>query len=255
MPQLLISNDDGITSPFLSRFLQAFAEAAWRIVAVVPASEQSWIGRSYSRHKTLQLKRLESDYENLELYTINGTPSDCVNIALGHLFKDEKPDAVVSGINIGQNLALPLLWSSGTFSAAAEGAGWGIPSFAFSLQLASEYYEICRISHEAPPEKLDKILKDACESSQEFVAKMLKTEIPTGQVFNVNFPMEYTRSTPFKKCVPARAKMKSLYRKNENGDFDFKYAIDSSAADVEELTDMKCLKEGWASYSEIQLFK
>ncbi|MBO6101799.1 MAG: 5'/3'-nucleotidase SurE [Opitutales bacterium] len=253
MRRLLISNDDGIGSPFLSRFLQAFAGAAWDITAVLPASEQSWIGRSYSRHKTLELKEAESPHKNVRVFTVNGTPSDCVNIALGHLFDGAKPIAVVSGINIGQNIAMPLLWSSGTFAAAAEGAGWGLPAFAFSMQLASEYYEICRISHEPPPEKLDAILKKACAFSEKFVSDSLGQKIPFGRVFNVNFPMDYSEETPLKKCVPAKAKLCPLYTKNPDGNFEFKYAIDASAADAAVLTDMKCLKNGWASYSEIDL--
>ncbi len=134
---LLLSNDDGIDSPFLPVFAKALAKVA-DLKVVVPAREQSWIGRAYNRHNRIEVK--ECEFFGLDCHTITGTPSDCVNIALAHLC-DEKPDAVISGLNIGQNVALPLLWSSGTFSAAVEGAGWGIPAFAFSMRLEKIYYE------------------------------------------------------------------------------------------------------------------
>ena len=56
--------------------------------------------------------------------------------------------------NIGQNVALPLLWSSGTFAAAVEAAGWGIPAFACSMRLLKKFYEICRLRREPPPDEL-----------------------------------------------------------------------------------------------------
>lgn len=248
--KILISNDDGIGSPFLNRFLEAFSKSGAELTALVPASEQSWIGRAYSRHKTLTLK--DCGYvEGVKCYTIDGTPSDCVNIALGHLYKDGLPDAVVSGLNIGQNLGMPLLWSSGTFSAAAEGAGWGVASFAFSQQLANEFYEICRLRHAKPPEKLDKILEQSCAKSAEIVKKFLDEKaVKSGYVCNVNFPLDYTSDTEFKKCVPALVGMTDLYKTQNSENFEFKYGI-GAAKNKDVLTDMQCMQNSWACYSLI----
>lgn len=132
--RLLLSNDDGIGSPFLPAFAAALSEVAE--VEIVSAREQSWIGRAYNRHAAVAVGEAEAG--GFKCRTVAGTPSDCVNIALSHLLS-EPPDAVVSGLNIGQNVALPLLWSSGTFAAAVEAAGWGIPAFACSMRLLKNF--------------------------------------------------------------------------------------------------------------------
>ncbi|MBE6413925.1 MAG: hypothetical protein E7035_05180 [Verrucomicrobiaceae bacterium] len=246
-PLLLISNDDGIDSPFLPAFVKAMAKVA-DIEIVVPAKEQSWIGRAYSRHSKLKIEQVE--FLGFKTHTVSGTPSDCVNIALSHICK--KPDAVVSGLNIGQNIAFPLLWSSGTFSAAVEGASWGFPAFAFSMRLEKQFYDSCRLRHEAPKEgcSLLKNLEDASETSANYVIETLKQNMGLGEVRNVNFPIKYTSETPFKECKPARTMARPLYHEN-NGLYEFKYAIKTLPSD--ELTDFECLENGWACHSKINI--
>ena len=250
--QILISNDDGIDSPFLGRFLDAFSEIAESVVCVVPATEQSWIGRAYSRHKTLMLQE-RGQRGNIRICTVDGTPADCVNIALEHVLQ-EAPDAVVSGMNIGHNLALPLLWSSGTFAAAAEGAAMGVPAFACSLQLANSHYELCRLKHCAPPAAVDAALTAACSHSAYFVLQTLsekKSEAFT--VHNLNYPADYSAKSEFKMCEPARVNVKPLYAKNADGGFDFKYSIGDNFSSEGVLTDVECVKNSWGSCSVIKL--
>ncbi len=249
-PRLLLSNDDGLDSPFLPSFAKALSRVA-DVKIVVPAKEQSWIGRAYSRHSTLET--VERDFFGLDCQTVSGTPSDCVNIALGHLF-DTPPDAVVSGLNIGQNIALPLIWSSGTFAAAVEGAGWGLPAFAFSMRLEKIYYEYCRLRHGAAPEPLLKNIEEASEHAAEFVLKSLEAgECGRGEVLNVNYPVKYTRRNEFKKCVPANADLKSVYVKNGAGKFDFAYSLGNVKSPNGEITDLECLDSFAACYSKIDI--
>ena len=245
-PLLLISNDDGVSSPFLPFFLRFLASVA-DFEVVVPAQEQSWIGRAYSRHKTLEIKT--QTLGEFSVHTINGTPSDCVNIALSHICK--KPAAVVSGINIGQNIGMPLLWSSGTFSAAAEGAMWRFPAFAFSMRLAREYYDACRLRHTMPENsELEKSLSAASQTAAEFVCSRLCGKQKPGVVYNVNFPAQYSLQTPLKQCEPARAFGCGLYVEH-GGKFNFQYAM--RAEDTPALTDFKCLESGCACFSEISV--
>jgi 5'-nucleotidase len=250
--QILISNDDGLDSPFLGRFLDAFSGIAESVVCVVPANEQSWIGRAYSRHKTLTFKEREAR-GNVRICTVDGTPADCVNIALGHVLK-EKPDAVISGMNIGHNLALPLLWSSGTFAAAVEGAAMGCPAFACSLQLANEYYEMCRLRHSAPPESLDATLKAACLHSASFVARKLASgNLEAFTVHNMNYPSGYLESSEFKMCEPARVTVKPLHNEMSEGKFEFKYSIGDDISPDGVLTDMECVRNSWACCSVVKI--
>ncbi len=249
-PLLLISNDDSITSPFLPFFAQELSKVA-DIVIVVPATEKSWIGRAYSRHSKISVE--EVDFYGFKTYTVSGTPSDCVNIALSHICK--KPDAIVSGINIGQNIAMPLLWSSGTFAAAVEGASWGFPAFAFSMRLEGEFYDVCRIKHNVPEDcRLLENIKDASKTSAEFVIeKLSKHKFELGDIFNVNYPIKYTKQVQLKECVPARAKSAQIYHKNDDDDFEFKYVI--KPIESEQITDFSCLEEGLACFSKINIYK
>ncbi len=247
--RMLIANDDGIDSPFLPGFARAMSQIA-DIEIVVPAYEQSWIGRAYSRHSELVVK--ERDFMGHKCCAVTGTPSDCVNLALAHLC-EETPDVVVSGLNIGQNVAMPLLWSSGTFSAAVEAAGWGIPAFAFSMRLEKKYYEACRLRHEMPDEELERRVREASEKSAEYVMEVMGShKFADGEVRNVNFPALYAKDTPFEKCVPARVKLASLYVKNQAGNYDFSYAM-GEASPSKEPTDLELLNAGMACHCKIDI--
>lgn len=181
----------------------------------MPSGERSWIGRAYSRHSELEAQ--PRDFFGLDCQTVSGTPADCVNIALGHLCA-EPPDAVISGLNIGQNVAMPLLWSSGTFAAAVEGAGWGLPAFAFSMRLEKVYYDYCRLRHGAAPEPLLRNIEAASEHAAQFIVDMLsKGECGAGVVVNVNYPIKYTRQTPFAECKPASVDLRSSTRAATTG--------------------------------------
>ena len=247
--RLLLSNDDGLDSPFLPAFSRALAKVA-DLKIVVPSGERSWIGRAYSRHSELEAQ--PRDFFGLDCQTVSGTPADCVNIALGHLCA-EPPDAVISGLNIGQNVAMPLLWSSGTFAAAVEGAGWGLPAFAFSMRLEKVYYEYCRLRHGAAPEPLLRNIEAASEHAAQFIADMLsKGECGAGVVVNVNYPIKYTRQTPFAECKLASVDLRSVYTRGDDGKFRFSYSLGSVGANGE-LTDVECLDKSIACFSKIKI--
>lgn len=248
-PRLLIVNDDGITSPFLPLFAQAMAKRS-DVEIIVPAREQSWIGRAYNRHSEVVVNTC--DFLDFDCHTVDGTPSDCVNIALSHLCSNRLPDAVISGMNIGQNIAFPLLWSSGTFAAAVEGAGWGFPAFAFSMRLEKKFYETCRVHHNKLPEELQEYLKNACEHAAGYVISSLKKPFAEGEIRNVNYPPCFTKDTPFKKCIPAKMKLSPLYKKNERGNFEFSFSLgDQKSSRV--LTDLQALDSGFACHSQIYI--
>ena len=122
-PLVLVTNDDGIDAVFLKVIADAFAQD-FDIHVVAPATEQSWTGRSFTRYGKLEV--IERTDLPWTAHTVSGTPTDCVNIALSHLL-ERKPALVVSGMNIGYNVTLPLVMTSGTVAAAIEGA-MGDPS-------------------------------------------------------------------------------------------------------------------------------
>jgi 5'-nucleotidase len=122
--KILISNDDGYLAPGISALADALASIA-DIVVVAPDSNRSGASNSLSLDRPLSVQQAPNGF-----YFINGTPTDCVHIALTGML-DYRPDLVVSGINNGQNMGDDTLYS-GTVAAATEGYLFGIPAIAFS---------------------------------------------------------------------------------------------------------------------------
>ncbi|MFW8564595.1 5'/3'-nucleotidase SurE [Orrella sp. 11846] len=123
--KILISNDDGYSAPgieMLYEVLKPFAQ----ITVIAPEVNHSGASNSLTLNRPLQVRKANNGF-----YVVNGTPSDCVHIALTGLL-DFKPDLVVSGINNGANMGDDTLYS-GTVAAATEAHLFGIPAIAFSL--------------------------------------------------------------------------------------------------------------------------
>jgi len=128
--KILVTNDDG----FLARGLWVLAKVlceVGEVVIVAPDREQSAVGSSVTLHNPLRAKEIRSPLEEVKSYLVEGTPADCVILALGHLL-DTKIDMVFSGINEGSNLGDDVLLS-GTVGAALQGYLKGIPSVAISV--------------------------------------------------------------------------------------------------------------------------
>ncbi len=129
--RILICNDDGIHSPGIRTMAKKLSETN-EVYVVAPDRERSAAGHSLTLHHPLRVERMEMGYEdNIKAWATNGTPGDCVKLALNAIL-DKKPDILISGINNGPNLGADILYS-GTVSAAMEGAVLGYPSIAVSL--------------------------------------------------------------------------------------------------------------------------
>ncbi len=122
---ILVTNDDGINSPGL-QILAETLEVLGRVHVVAPDKECSAMAHSLTLHRPLRVEKLREDY-----FAVDGTPADCVNLAMCHILP-ERPNMIASGINRGGNMGEDITYS-GTVSAAFEGAFYGIPSFAISL--------------------------------------------------------------------------------------------------------------------------
>lgn len=125
MKRILITNDDGAMAPGLSRLLRVLCPLA-RVTVVAPAHNQSAASSALTLDRALCVSR-----EGTDFYTVDGTPADCVHVALTGLLA-EKPDLIVAGINRGKNLGEDIVYS-GTLGAARAGYLFGVPSLAVSL--------------------------------------------------------------------------------------------------------------------------
>lgn len=127
MKQILITNDDGFESEGLLALVEAL-QPLGHVRVVAPATEKSACGHSLTLTKPLHFVEVTKDFYKLD----DGTPSDCIFLALNKLFtKENRPDIVISGINIGSNMGEDITYS-GTASAAMEAVLQGIPAIAIS---------------------------------------------------------------------------------------------------------------------------
>jgi 5'-nucleotidase len=164
--RILLTNDDGIHTPGLE-LLEAIArELSEDVTVCCPAEEQSGAGHSLTLHMPVRLRE-----HGTRRFSVTGTPTDAVNLALRKLFPDGPPDLVISGVNNGENLADDVTYS-GTISAAMEGALACIPAIALSQALRDAGHGF--------------------DAARGWAAKVLAplTDVPMAKrtMINVNFP-------------------------------------------------------------------
>jgi len=167
-PLILVTNDDGIKAGGLES-LVGMLKGIGDVVIVAPNESYSGMSHAITVKSPLYAK-LVKEKEGLKLYKVNGTPVDCVKIALNVLL-DRKPDILVSGINHGTNSSISIHYS-GTIGAAREGALNKVPAVGFSLQ---------NYSHSAD-------FTEAVKVAEHVVKQVLADKLPSGTFLNVNIP-------------------------------------------------------------------
>jgi 5'-nucleotidase len=208
--RLLLTNDDGIDSVFLHELAGALRGAGHDLFVVAPRHEQSWIGAAKSRNRPVRSDRA-APVAGCPAWVVDGTPSDCVNIALDHLLP-AAPEGVVSGINVGLNASLGFIIASGTVAGAWEGALHGLPAVAFSQDVTFAAYEALKRLGGAPDAELRETLSASANRSARLAPELLAAgrERPF-VVHNVNFPFPCRPDTPVRRTVPAHVRVPRLF--------------------------------------------
>lgn len=166
---IVVTNDDGVYSEGIYKLGKALSRAA-KVVIIAPDRERSATGHAITVHRPLRVTPVQIREDNkIEAYTVNGTPSDCVKLAV-EVILDRPPDLIFSGINRGPNLGTDIVYS-GTVSAAIEGAILGIPSIAISV---AEY--------ETP------IYDIAAEFALSITKQILQVGLSKDTILNINVP-------------------------------------------------------------------
>ena len=229
-PHALVTNDDGIESVFLHKLVEALTDK-FQVTVAAPAFEQSWIGRAISRREEVEVIHSPSFFsDDVDAWAINGTPTDCVNIALGHLIK--KPvDIVLSGVNIGYNISETLILSSGTVAGATEGAFWGLPAVAFSKFVPTHMFESVRKSNGQTEGDFSHSLISAAQHACRIALETIEKPSRKNAVVNVNFPEKTEDTTLCEETVPAKMALGSFYKPNDSGKYVFHF---SEGVEVEE---------------------
>ncbi len=244
-PTALLTNDDGINAAFLHALAEACASAGFRVLVAAPSGERSWIGRAFSRHREVTL----TEYPGLgeQAWAIDGTPSDCVNIALAHLLGEVRPDVVLSGINIGFNATMPLCLSSGTLAGATEGTAWGIPAVACSLDLEQSLFEQVRQSASVCPPVLRPHLEAAARHAARFAQGLIGLPERGLLVHSLNYPAGVTDDTPMERSRPALVRHGSLFKPSALG-YAFAWS-DGENPTTDPHSDLAVLERGLISHT------
>lgn len=132
--KVLLVNDDGVDCALFTSLLRECKKLPWvtQLTAVVPAVEQSWIGSAITRNVLIGCE--EREVEGVKVFVVDGTPADCVSIAFSGLVPD-RPDIIISGLNVGRNSSVCFTHGSGTLNGAKFGALHGVPGVALSMQV------------------------------------------------------------------------------------------------------------------------
>lgn len=162
---IMLTNDDGVMSPGLSSLAESL-QGFGRVVIVAPDRNRSAVGHALTLESPLRAEEIRPD-----VFSIDGTPTDCVNLGIHGLLK-EMPDLIVSGINRGGNLGDDITYS-GTVCAALEATLMGVPSFAISLD--------CQCFN-------DTALTTAADFARHLSGQILQHGLPDDTFLNVNVP-------------------------------------------------------------------
>ena len=244
--KILITNDDGIHSPFLHSLARAIADTHDTIV-VAPSDEQSWIGRAMTRNGRIDLSEVH-DLFPCPAFSLTGTPSDCVNIGLGYLCQ-QHPDLVLSGINIGHNAGLSFVASSGTIGAALEGALHNIPSIAASMYLTPDRFQL--VDH--AKRDLDPAIQTHVDQASAFLSSFLDSFLEKhnpqyGQVHSINFPNDNMAEAQFVKTRTAHTVSQPLFERIGN-QFEFCYKPLETHNTHSSPTDQETVHDGNISHT------
>jgi 5'-nucleotidase len=229
--RILIANDDGYLSPGI-RALHAAMKSLGQATIVAPDRNRSGASNSLTLSHPVHVRCHESD-----IYSLEGTPTDCVNIALNGLLEDEQ-DMVVSGINDGPNLGDDVLYS-GTVAAAIEGRHLGHPALAVSMA-----------GHE--PQHY----ATAARVMQNLVAHLQEVPLPMDTILNINVPdrpfaeLAGLRATRLGKRHPSKTTTRQL---SPRGETVYWIGAAGDIADDGPGTDFGAVRDGYVSVTPLQV--
>ncbi len=255
--RFLVTNDDGIESVFLHELVHALRKAGHELYVVAPKREQSWVGAAKSRNRPVHATSAERGL-GCPTWIVDGTPSDGINIAVGHLLPANlKIDAVVSGINVGLNASLGFIIASGTIAGAWEGALHGLPAIAFSQDLTSELYENLKAAGDVPDASLHAILRTSAAHAARLAPEFAAATAPKSfVVHNVNFPLPCLPASEVRRTVPARVVVPGLFSPaGDDGTHRLIFRLGDDLSPATPLTDRAALTAGYISHTVLDYKK
>lgn len=228
MRKILVTNDDGVRSDGLHALARALRHLG-EVIVVAPHIEASAIGHALTLRRPLRVEQVDDN-----VFEVDGTPTDCVNVAITHILRAQ-PALVVSGINKGYNLGDDVTYS-GTVAGAMEGALLGVPSIAVSLERTSGPYDF---GH-------------AAAAAAHIAEWLLAHELPPRSFVNINVP----KGEPKGMRVTIQARRNHITVVDERTDPRGRqyYWIEEGQNDWEphDRSDYQAVRDGYISVTPLQ---
>ncbi len=228
MKRILVTNDDGVFSEgikLLARALEPLAE----VTVVAPDREQSASGHSLTLHRPLRMRQLAE-----RNFSVDGTPTDCVNLAIAWLMKDAPPDLVVSGINFGCNLGEDVTYS-GTVSATFEAMLLGVPSVAFSQEVSEQFS-----------------FEPGARVARAIVESLIDADLAADLLLNVNIPAVPISGVQVTK-LGKRTYSQSVVEKRDPRGRSYFWIAGTPEWSAQEGTDIYAVSQGQVSITPLHL--
>jgi 5'-nucleotidase len=253
--RLLVTNDDGVESVFLHELVRSLLAAGHELFVAAPKVEQSWTGASKSRHRAVHSACTDCGL-GCPTWTVDGTPCDSVNIAIGHLLPC-RPDAVLSGINIGLNASLGFILGSGTVAGACEGALHGLPGVALSQSLPVPVFDALKASGGRIEPALLEMLRTTAAHAARLATELISQTPPMSFiVHNLNFPYPCRADSQARRTVPARVILPGLFSPQaKDGTHRLVFKLGEEVSAAGSLTDQAALEAGFISHTVLDFSK
>ena len=234
--RILLTNDDGIHAPGLQVLEAIAATLSDDVWIVAPAEEQSGAGHSLSLSKPVRIRK-----HGERRYSVSGTPTDAVMMALGQLIDGPAPDLLLSGVNRGANLAEDVTYS-GTVAAAMEGALAGVRSIALSQVYARQ-----GMGDQVP-------FGPASAWGERVVRPLLDVPLPPRTLLNVNFPVrEPAGVRVVRQGFHDIGRTSIVENTDPRGYRYYWFALGGSAGTPDHSTDLEAVADGFVSVTPLAL--
>ncbi len=242
---VLVTNDDGVSSPFFVLLCEELARR-FRLTIAAPDWERSWTGKSQTVTRPVVAHPVVVG--GVEGHSLSGRPADCVNIGIYHLC-DERPDLVVSGINVGTNCGAAFAISSGTIGACLEANIAGIPAIALSQHLDTRSWRLWKDEQRIAPPLLDRVTRQLASWLNgvfDFASNYSTRGHPT--TLSVNFPHTEPSSPHPVLCNLSKARYHSCFQRTEYG---FSHKLQGFDLDSDPESDLSQLVKGAITVTEL----
>ena len=226
--RILVTNDDGIFSEGLKLLAEAL-DSLGHVIVVAPDREQSASGHSLTLNRPLRIQKVREHW-----FAVDGTPTDCVNLAVQGLLKEEPPDLVVSGINFGLNMGDDVTYS-GTVSAALEANLHRLPGIAFSQEVEEGFS-----------------FERAARVARDLVDALLTETLPGDLLLNVNLPAASPKGVRWTR-LGKRHYQQTVVEKTDPKGRKYYWIAGSPRWDREEGTDHDALVSGYVTVTPLHL--